>query len=146
MTPAEYEGWFAQAVGGYADDWTRRGMPAEAARAKSEADHARNLPQGRATPGTALLVLEAAGTVVGHVWVAPPPSGGGAYIYDVAVADGHRGRGYGRALMLLAERTALAAGHRTIGLHVFSGNTPALRLYESLGYRPTLFNYGKDLI
>lgn len=48
--------------------------------------------------------------------------------------------------MLLAEGTALAAGHRTLALHVFTDNTPALRLYESLGYRPTQFNYAKDLI
>ncbi|MEW2418632.1 GNAT family N-acetyltransferase [Streptomyces sp. NPDC046866] len=144
MTPAEYEAWLVRAVEGYAEDWMRRGLPAEAARAKSEADHARSLPRGPATPGAALLVLEAAGEVVGHVWVGP--SGGGAYVYDVAVAEEHRGRGHGRSLMLLAERTALAAGHRTLALHVFAGNTPALRLYESLGYRPTQFNYGKELI
>lgn len=78
------------------------------------------------------------------MWVAP--SGEASYVFDVAVAEEHRGRGYGRGLMLLAERTALAAGHRVLALHVFTDNTPALRLYESLGYRTTDFNYAKDLI
>ncbi|MFD0358936.1 GNAT family N-acetyltransferase, partial [Streptomyces sp. NPDC127110] len=76
----------------------------------------------------------------------PRGGGEGSYVYDVAVAEEHRGRGYGRDLMLLAERTAVAAGHRTLALHVFTANTPALRLYESMGYRPTDLNYGKELI
>ncbi|MEV4195121.1 GNAT family N-acetyltransferase, partial [Streptomyces toxytricini] len=50
------------------------------------------------------------------------------------------------SLMLLAERAALARGHRALGLQVFAGNTPALRLYESLDYRPLRFTYGKDLL
>ncbi|KJY24642.1 acetyltransferase, partial [Streptomyces sp. NRRL S-444] len=144
MTEAEYEVWLGDAIDGYTADWTSRGMPEEAARAKSEADHARQLPHGLATEGTALCVLEAAGAPVGHVWVAP--AGQGAYVFDVAVAEEHRGRGYGRDLMLLAEREALATGHRTLGLQVFAGNTPALRLYESLGYRTTDVNYAKDLL
>ena len=63
------------------------------------------------------------------------PASGRAYVYDVEVDEAHRGRGHGRALMLLAERSALAAGRPLLGLHVFAGNTPAIGLYESLGYR-----------
>ncbi|MEU3726457.1 GNAT family N-acetyltransferase [Streptomyces sp. NPDC031705] len=144
MTPAEYEAWNVRARAGYAASWAARGMPEEAARAKAEADHDAQLPQGPATPGVTFTVLEAAGTPVGHLWLAA--AGEGAYVYDVAVAEEHRGRGHGRDLMLLAERTALAGGHRTLALHVFTANTPALRLYESLGYRPTRLNYAKDLI
>ncbi|MFD3698728.1 GNAT family N-acetyltransferase [Streptomyces sp. NPDC058646] len=144
MTGAEFEAWRVEAVRGYAEDWIARGMPQEAARAKSEADHAGRLPQGLATPNVTFAVLEAAAGPVGHLWVAP--SGEGSYVFDVAVDAAHRGRGYGRDLMLLAERTALAAGDRVLGLHVFAGNTPALRLYESLGYRPTNVNYAKDLL
>ncbi|MGW0365963.1 GNAT family N-acetyltransferase [Streptomyces sp. NPDC002990] len=144
MTEAEYEVWFAEALRGYAQDLASRGMPQEAAHAKSVADHEAKLPRGLASPGTTLCVLEAAGTPVGHVWTAP--GGEGAYVFDVGVKPGHRGRGYGRALMLLAERTALAEGYRVLGLQVFAGNTPALRLYESLGYRTTNLNYAKDLL
>ncbi|NXY97819.1 GNAT family N-acetyltransferase [Streptomyces sp. BR123] len=146
MTPAEYEVWLAEALEGYAADWAARGMPPEAARAKSEADHARDLPRGLDTPGVSLCTLEAAGVPVGHLWVAPSRTRQGAYVYDVAVAEPYRGRGHGRDLMLLAERRALAGGHRTLGLHVFAGNTPALRLYESLGYRPTDIHFAKDLL
>ncbi|MGW0749427.1 GNAT family N-acetyltransferase [Streptomyces sp. NPDC002587] len=144
MTDAEYEAWNAGAIESYAADWTSRGMSAQAAHAKSVADHETLLPQGPATPGTTFVVLEADGVPVGHVWLAPGDEG--SYVYDVAVGAEYRGRGHGRSLMLLAERTALSEGHRLLGLHVFAANTPALRLYESLGYRPTNFNYAKDLI
>ncbi|MFE9634966.1 GNAT family N-acetyltransferase [Streptomyces sp. NPDC006463] len=144
MTDAEYEVWNAGAIESYAAGWTSRGMSAQAAHAKSVADHETQLPQGLATPGTDFIVLEAAGVPVGHVWLAPGDEG--AYVFDVEVDAEYRGRGHGRHLMLLAERTALAGGHRVLGLHVFTDNTPALRLYESLGYRPTNFNYVKDLI
>ncbi|MEY2231906.1 GNAT family N-acetyltransferase [Streptomyces sp. BF23-19] len=144
MTDAEYEVWYAGAVEAYAANWRSRGMSAEAARAKSVADHESQLPRGLATPGATFVVLEAAGVPVGHVWLAPREEG--SYIFDVEVRAEHRGRGYGRHLMALAERAALAAGHRSLALQVFTDNTPALRLYVSLGYRPTNFNYAKDLI
>ncbi|MGW6981982.1 GNAT family N-acetyltransferase [Streptomyces sp. NPDC054932] len=144
MTDAEYEGWYGRAVEAYAENWSSRGMSAEAARAKSVADHESQLPRGLATPGATFVVLEAAGEPVGHVWLAP--RGQGSYIYDIEVRAEHRGRGHGRHLMLLAERAALAEGHRLLALQVFTDNTPALRLYLSLGYRPTFFNYAKDLI
>ncbi|MFH7597988.1 GNAT family N-acetyltransferase [Streptomyces racemochromogenes] len=147
MTAAEYAAWDARARVEYVANWTARGMRPEAARAAAEADHAALLPQGPDTPGVTLAVLEAAGTPVGHVWLAPRgEAGAGAYVYDVAVAEEHRGRGYGRDLMLLAECAAIGQGHRVLALHVFADNTPALRLYESLGYRTTDLNYAKELI
>ncbi|MFD9307070.1 GNAT family N-acetyltransferase [Streptomyces sp. NPDC060048] len=144
MTEAEFASWLARAREDYARSWISRGMPAEAAHAKSRTDHESLLPLGLATEGVRFAVLEAAGAPVGTVWVAT--KGQESYVFDVAVAEEHRGRGYGRDLMLLAEHTARAAGHRVLGLHVFTDNTPALRLYESLGYLPTNLNYAKDLI
>jgi ribosomal protein S18 acetylase RimI-like enzyme len=67
-------------------------------------------------------------------------------VYDVQVVDGHRGQGHGRSLMLLAERVSLDAGMRLLALHVFSGNTPAISLYESLGYETTAVNLFKPLL
>ncbi|CAM5657773.1 N-acetyltransferase OS=Streptomyces antimycoticus OX=68175 GN=SSPO_023780 PE=4 SV=1 [Streptomyces antimycoticus] len=48
--------------------------------------------------------------------------------------------------MLAAERASLEHGARSLGLHVFGGNTPALRLYESLGYEPTEYQLYKPLL
>ena len=62
------------------------------------------------------------------------------------VAEDHRGRGLGRRLMLAAERECLAAGVADLGLNVFAGNTPALRLYGALGYRTTVHHLAKTLL
>ncbi len=149
MTEAEYTGWREASRAAYMQDWTDRGVPAEQARAKAEADDRTLLPDGAATAGALLRVLIHEGTVVGTLWVAlrdGGPDTPGAYVFDVEVVPAQRGRGHGRSLMLLAEAEALAHGARTLGLNVFAGNTPALRLYESLGYVPTAYHLYKPLL
>ncbi|MEU0276166.1 GNAT family N-acetyltransferase [Streptomyces sp. NPDC006307] len=151
MSEAEFQEWYATAEEAFAREWTARGVPEAQARAASETSHRTSLPDGLATEGTAFHVaVRDGGTVAGHIWTgrrAPDPGGEPvAYVYDIEVAEGHRGQGYGRALMLAAERTAHAWGLRRIGLHVFAGNTPAARLYESLGYATTHVHAFKPLL
>ncbi|MFI6877853.1 GNAT family N-acetyltransferase [Streptomyces sp. NPDC050400] len=144
MTDAEYAPWLAHEKQQYERTVVDRGATPEEAREKSERDHAALLPDGVATPDVLLSVLEQRGVTVGTLWVAQRPDG--AYIYDVEVAPDHRGRGHGRSLMLYAEADAIAAGATRIGLNVFAGNMPALRLYESLGYEPTQYHLYKQLL
>ncbi|MFG2719893.1 GNAT family N-acetyltransferase [Streptomyces sp. NPDC048416] len=147
MRADEFDQWQRADRENFAQSWIARGVTEAQARAKADAEHRALLPDGAATAGAHFLVLEAAGCAVGTVWVSPaPPPAQGAYVYDVRVADEHRGRGHGRALMLLAEQVALAEGQDTLGLHVFADNTPALRLYESLGYRATRRHHFKQLL
>ncbi|MFF5568834.1 GNAT family N-acetyltransferase [Streptomyces sp. NPDC012623] len=149
MSGAEYATWLAGAVDDFARVWTDRGTPPEAARAKSERSHRENLPDGLDTPGVTFSVLAHEGGAVGHVWVSRREVGPGrweSYVYDVAVTEEMRGRGFGRALMLLAERVAHASGSDLLSLHVFTDNTPAVRLYESLRYRTVRRNYFKRLL
>ncbi|MEU5191062.1 GNAT family N-acetyltransferase [Streptomyces klenkii] len=149
MTEQEYPGWREASRTAYAQEWIDRGVPAEQARAKAEADDLALLPDGADTAGTMLRVLTYEDTVVGTLWVAlrdGGPDAPDAYVFDVEVVPAHRGRGHGRSLMLMAEAEALAHGARTLGLNVFAGNTPALRLYESLGYAPTAYHLYKPLL
>ncbi|MFE5818594.1 GNAT family N-acetyltransferase [Streptomyces sp. NPDC056479] len=144
MTEAEYGPWLAASHEGYIRSWVERGVPQAEARAKSERDHAELLPEGPRTPDVFLSVLEHEGTPVGTLWVGTRD--GCAFVYDVETDAAHRGEGHGRTLMLVAEAYAIEAGHRTIGLNVFAGNTPAERLYESLGYETTLRAMYKTLL
>ncbi|MFE5797999.1 GNAT family N-acetyltransferase [Streptomyces sp. NPDC056503] len=149
MTEEEFTAWETGAKEAFARSWTDRGVPEEQARAKAEASHRELLPQGLASPGTAIHVAVADGRVVGHVWTGVrelEPGVSAGYVYDIEVGAERRGEGYGRALMLVAERVTREAGERLLGLHVFAGNTPALRLYESLGYRTTHVNSAKPLL
>ncbi|MEV5431362.1 GNAT family N-acetyltransferase [Streptomyces sp. NPDC052701] len=144
MTEAEFGPWLDQARRDYAQHWIERGVPQEQARAKSDRDHATLLPEGLTTPGMFLSVLEHEGTPVGTLWLAVRD--GGAFVFDVETHAAHRGKGHGRTLMLLAEAQTLAEGKRTIGLNVFAGNTPAERLYASLGYETTQYFLYKPLL
>ncbi|MFW6719255.1 GNAT family N-acetyltransferase [Streptomyces sp. MAR4 CNY-716] len=147
MAAGEYPGWRDAEVDAYAHRWLDRGMSQAEARDRSAANHDDLLPGGAATADVALRVLEHDGVGVGTVWIALRPQiATGGYVYSVTVAPEHRGRGHGRTLMRAAEGECLAAGLRTLGLHVFAGNEMALRLYESLGYAPTAYHLSKPLI
>ncbi|WP_324788661.1 GNAT family N-acetyltransferase [Streptomyces sp. H51] len=144
MTEAEFEEWFAHQSEDYARVWMERGVPEREAYAKSRHDHETLLPRGMATDGTRISVLEHEGTRVGTLWVAIQEEN--AFVFDVEVEEAHRGHGHGRTLMLLAEAQAIAAGKDVLGLNVFADNTPAERLYESLGYRTTRYSLYKSLL
>ncbi|MFE9774241.1 GNAT family N-acetyltransferase [Streptomyces sp. NPDC005931] len=144
MTEEEFGPWLDRGKEAHARDWIERGVPEAEAWAKSERDHAALLPQGRATPGMLVSVLEHEGTPVGTLWLAVRDARG--YVFDVATHAAHRGRGHGRSLMLIAEAQSAAAGKRDLGLNVFAGNTPAERLYASLGYRTVECSMYKPLL
>ncbi|QMU76380.1 GNAT family N-acetyltransferase [Streptacidiphilus sp. PB12-B1b] len=140
MTAEEFPGWLAAESQDYAELQIRNGLSPEQARARSDADHRRVLPFGMASPNTLLRRLEAAGQAVGSVWLntdvgRSPDRLQLGWVFDVRVDQAQRGRGYGRALMLLAERECLDVGLRRLGLNVFVDNAPADALYRSLGYR-----------
>ncbi|WP_031161865.1 GNAT family N-acetyltransferase [Streptomyces durhamensis] len=144
MTRADFDAWREHESERYARTWTERGLPEAAARAKARHDHERLLPHGLATDGMLFSVLEHRGDPVGTLWLALED--GKAFVFDVETAAAHRGRGHGRTLMLLAERQAIEAGRPVLGLNVFAGNTPAERLYESLGYETTAHSLAKPLL
>ncbi|MFD3516900.1 GNAT family N-acetyltransferase [Streptomyces sp. NPDC058657] len=149
MTQPEYEQWRRQSRESFARSLTDRGLAPEQARAKADDSDRRFLPEGLATAHTSVGHLLADGEKVGFLWTGRhevAPGEWAAFVYDVEVDERHRGRGYGRALMTQAERVALRDGETRLGLHVFAGNTPALRLYESLGFRTTHLNCFKNLL
>jgi ribosomal protein S18 acetylase RimI-like enzyme len=144
MTEAEYGPWLEHEREKYARSWLERGVPEAEAYARSEKGHAKLLPDGLASAGMALSVVEHEGTVLGTLWLSCRDEH--AFVHDVEVDPAHRGRGHGRTLMRLAEAQAVAAGKRAIALNVFAGNTPAERLYASLGYETTAYHLYKNLL
>jgi ribosomal protein S18 acetylase RimI-like enzyme len=55
-------------------------------------------------------------------------------VHDVAVLASHRGRGIAEAMMAEVERIARERGACKLTLEVLSGNAPAMRLYERIGF------------
>ncbi|MFG2957077.1 GNAT family N-acetyltransferase [Streptomyces sp. NPDC048291] len=144
FTEAEYEPWLADASEKYARMWHERGLSEADARERSRRDHARLLPRGLTTEGVRISVLEHEGTRVGILWLALRADD--AWVYRVETDADHRGKGHGRTLMLLAEAQTIGAGRHVLALNVFAGNTPAERLYESLGYVTVAHALYKDLV
>lgn len=58
-----------------------------------------------------------------------------AHLFLLYVVPEHRRQGVGKALMQYAETWTKARGDKQIGLQVFSSNTPALNLYNQLGFQ-----------
>ncbi|TWV32584.1 GNAT family N-acetyltransferase [Streptomyces misionensis] len=136
MTRAEYPGWLASEQASYIDGIVRSGtMSRERARRKSDDDFGTLLPEGLATPGNTLLVLEAAGEPIGTGWLRHGHLPGVTYGYSLHVFEAHRGKGYGRAAMAAGERATLAAGDSVLMFSVWGGNEVAMNLYTSAGYQ-----------
>ncbi|GAA1990493.1 GNAT family N-acetyltransferase [Kitasatospora viridis] len=151
--PEEFQDWLDGINRGYRDQLRRVGLTERQAAEKVAADVARLLPSLHATPGMAVHLLLVPGEPgpAGSLWLSldngrlPPDDRPLAWVMNVEVEPGRRGRGYGRELMLTAERLCLAAGVHDLGLNVYAANEPAHRLYESLGYRLTRRQYAKPL-
>jgi RimJ/RimL family protein N-acetyltransferase len=116
---AEEEGWLITA-----GEW------------RSRSDERRYLKAIRRHPDAAVFVAEDNGSIVGRLSVARDVHPASGHVADLGlmVARDHRRRGVGRALMEAAEEWARRVGVRKLELHVFPHNTPAIALYEKLGY------------
>ena len=150
MTESEFESWQRTLARAYADDQIAAGnwRPDDALERALEGNAAL-LPQGLASPGMLLLagVLED-GTPIGRLWIGlshPRGTPGCAFIYDIEVDEEHRGAGHGRALLAAGEAVARSHGAGSLELNVFGGNTRAIALYSTAGYRVVSQQMRKEL-
>jgi len=103
---------------------------------RSVGDERRYIRALRRHPDAALFVAELDGAIVGRLSLSRDPHPSSSHVADlgVMVAAAHRRRGVGTALMRAAETWARRARVSKLELHVFPYNTPAIALYEKLGY------------
>lgn len=74
---------------------------------------------------------------------------GDGEITNVAISEPFRGKGYGRELMRELLKLGRKMGANAFTLEVRISNTPAIRLYESLGFvsegiRPGFYDFPKE--
>jgi len=148
--------WLADRRREYVESRIAAGEPSEIAEANAEESYGRLFPHGVPAAGHDVFVLvedvdiegEAEpGGAVGTLWVGPYPDSraDAMWIWNINISEEHRGRGLGRAGMILAEGEARRRGVTEIGLNVFGFNDVAIGLYRSLGYEPTSMQMRKVL-
>ncbi len=75
-------------------------------------------------------------TDVGLLLLTDHPEQGSREVVYFGVHHDERGHGYGREMLTLALHEARAAGRGSVVLAVDATNTPALRLYDAIGFAP----------
>lgn len=148
MLDDEFTAWFPQMRDDYARSMIEEGgVPAASARETAASQAEQLFPGERPSAKQLVFVVEADGEAVGELWLADRDDvlQRCLFVYQLHIAEANRGRGYGKAAMLLAEEEARRRGIDRIALNVFGGNTAARRLYQSLGYTENAIAMSKSL-
>lgn len=147
MVGAEIDKFIAASFEGYVAQRVASGEDLAVATSAADEQMAVMFPEGGPGPGHLLYRLEEEGRAVGSLWIGPaaPTQPRSYWVWDILIEEAHRGRGLGRAAMLLAEGQARSAGAVELGLTVFGDNIVARRLYERLEYTTVALRMSKRL-
>ena len=143
----ELAAWLPAMFAEYVNDRIGAGEDPDAARRNAASQHEQLFAEGRPAEGQHVMNIVDGERVVGTMWLGRPFSGASDtwYVFDIEVAEGSRGQGFGRAAMLAAEEWTREHGGARLGLNVFGPNVVARSLYESLGYQVLTTAMFKDV-
>jgi RimJ/RimL family protein N-acetyltransferase len=120
---------------------------------RDASDERRYLRAIRRYPNAAVFVAEDGDLIVGRLSVARDQHPASRHVADLGlmVAESHRRRGIGTALLQAAVDWGREAGVRKLELHVFPWNTAAIALYDKFGfvregYRKEHYRRGDDYV
>lgn len=85
------------------------------------------------------------GSTIGNLWVNVDEKKKRAFLYDIELHEGFRGKGYGTASLRLLEEMLRRKRLRSLDLHVFADNPIAIEFYRKHGYETASYNMHKDL-
>jgi ribosomal protein S18 acetylase RimI-like enzyme len=150
MGEDEYHTYRDFAIRWYAEDKQRSGdWPGPDALTLSQRAFDRFAPSGLKTPDQHFFTVHDAATdaTVGWLWYQVRDDGlsRSAYLCDIMIFEEYQRQGYGTACLAELDNEAKGLGLRRVGLHVFSHNAEAIKLYERCGYRITDCTMAKDL-
>ncbi|MGW6280544.1 N-acetyltransferase family protein [Kribbella sp. NPDC055071] len=144
ISETEFAGWRDRAAASLAAGiGPTRGLSEDEALTVAYPEIDKLLPEGPGTEQHLIWIAWDGDQPVGSLWISTKPRV--ALIFGLEVDDGHRGRGYGRAIMLAGEEECRRLGHHQLDLNVFGNNTTAIHLYDSLGYTVTSQQMRKQL-
>ncbi len=145
MAPDAIADFFASTRREYVESLVRAGRSREQADEDADLSQSRAFKDGELLGGNVVFSVADDDQPVGVLWIGPRDASGFWWIYDIAIDEGFRGRGFGRQTMLLAEDAVRERGGDSLGLNVFGDNATARNLYDSLGYQPASIQMRKNL-
>ncbi|WP_342590614.1 GNAT family N-acetyltransferase [Paeniglutamicibacter terrestris] len=147
ISSQQFPVWLKRSCQEYEADLVATGeTPFEAHRRAHESLEAA-FPEDAPTMDNAVFDVVDEGASVGYLWVGTDSSEDPRswWVWDIVIDAQHRGKGWGRATMDLAEAYARSQGASTLGLSVFGFNHAAKGLYESMGYETVTTKMKKSL-
>lgn len=145
MAPEQLAEYLATTFDEYIAELVKSGRTPEEAQANADENRAKAFDGDRTINGNEVFTVQFDGQRIGVLWIGPRDGDGAWWIFDIELDPEFRGRGLGRATMLLAEDAVRERGGTTLGLNLFAHNTTARALYESLGYEPMSLQLRKAL-
>lgn len=148
LSDDEFDAWFLRIRDGYAEDMAEDGgLDPERAVTRAATQMDELFPGRKPASGQLVYVIEADGERVGDLWLCAREDNfqPALFIYFIGVDEDHRGKGYGKAAMALAEAEARRLGIDRVALNVFGRNEIARNLYRSLGYEENAVAMSKKL-
>ena len=115
-----------------------------------EAGYGRFLVSRLSSPDSLVLVADEDGSVVGYVYADVESTswmdlrGPCGVVHDVYVDEAVRRRGVGRELLRAAIDWIRSSGRSQVVLLTKTGNEGAQRLFQTLGFRPTMLEMTLD--
>ncbi|WP_159612041.1 N-acetyltransferase [Glutamicibacter sp. JC586] len=148
LTAEQFPLWMKRSIAEYVADLVATGVTPDKAENEAERTMADAFPSAQPTETNTVFVLEHQELGdVGYLWIGHDTSGDPTswWVWDIVVDAEHRGLGFGKQAMQLAEDYSKSHGARTLGLNVFGFNHVARGLYESLGFETTSVKMRKTL-
>jgi GNAT superfamily N-acetyltransferase len=149
MDQAEFDSWSVDSRDRYARDKMKaNGLTSAEAKDIAQKDFDRILPDGLRSKDNYLYCLVSESEVtVGYLWycLRGAENNRMAWLCEIVLKPEFRGKGYGKSAMQLFEEDVKVKGVGKTGLHVFSFNEPAVKLYKSMGYSTTDLSMQKSL-
>ncbi len=136
MSQEEFDEFHGRMGIDYADELAAAGLTPETALRRSREQMAELIPDGLASPGQEFFSACVGEQRVGHLWLSTERPM--AFVYDIAVREDQRRKGYGAAIMDAGAVWCREQGHFALGLNVFAHNPGARALYDKLGYVVTV--------
>ena len=129
----------------YAEDHVRNGnWPAEGALERSKKEFEQYLPDGIHSRDQYIYsIVDSNENKIGILWV--QVKDGKAFIYDFAIDEAFRGKGYGKQALAALDEKLRSMNVESVGLHVFGDNITAQELYKKMGYQITGIHLKKTL-